>query len=376
MDLKDVLKNKVVIITLMAVILIIGILITVVIDYIIGKPTVEAVELENTELTNEVEENVLVVSIEQLEEIEEEIEEEMIEEENVATEVKKETSSQTTPKSQKSVLTGYYIKVNNLANTVTIYKYNSEGELEPVKAMICSTGGATPKSGKYSLKSRWEWLGLFGNVYGHYVTQITGNILFHSVPYLRKGDPASLEYWEFDKLGTSASMGCVRLQIKDSKWIFDNCKSGTIVEFYSDSNPGPLGKPSAPQISSNELCRNWDPTDPNSSNPWKNANNIVTSNDNIGDDSEAEKQIQDIIKNSQKTNTIQNNVNTTNTTNTNTTNSTNTINNENQNKVEENNNTNTQTKPKTNKTNTENVKQNTTTKTNTTNNTTTTNTGV
>ena len=109
---------------------------------------------------------------------------------------------------------------------------------------------------------------MFGDVYGHYVTQITGNILFHSVPYLTRYDPGSLEYWEFDKLGTSASMGCVRLQIKDCKWIYENCSSGTIVEFYSDSNPGPLGKPSAPKISSNGDCRNWDPTDPDSSNPW------------------------------------------------------------------------------------------------------------
>lgn len=43
------------------------------------------------------------------------------------------------------------------------------------------------------------------------------------------------------------------------------------VEFYSSSNPGPLGKPSAKKISSYEdYLRNWDPTDPNSNNPWKN----------------------------------------------------------------------------------------------------------
>ena len=42
------------------------------------------------------------------------------------------------------------------------------------------------------------------------------------------------------------------------------------VEFYSSSNPGPLGKPSAKKISSYEdYLRNWDPTDPNSNNPWK-----------------------------------------------------------------------------------------------------------
>lgn len=40
------------------------------------------------------------------------------------------------------------------------------------------------------------------------------------------------------------------------------------VTFYSDSNPGPLGKPTESKISGNEKCRNWDPTDPDSANPW------------------------------------------------------------------------------------------------------------
>ena len=53
-------------------------------------------------------------------------------------------------------------------------------------------------------------------------TQITGNILFHSVPYTEKYNNASLEYWEYDKLGTSASLGCIRLTVKNAKWIYDN----------------------------------------------------------------------------------------------------------------------------------------------------------
>ncbi len=137
--------------------------------------------------------------------------------------------------------------------------------------MVCSTGEATPTSGVYKIPARWEWLRLQGYVWGHYSTQIKGNILFHSVPYLRKGELDSLEYWEYDKLGTAASAGCVRLTVQDAKWIYDNCKNGTKVEFYSSSNPGPLGKPLAKKISSYEdYLRNWDPTDPNSNNPWKN----------------------------------------------------------------------------------------------------------
>lgn len=166
--------------------------------------------------------------------------------------------------------TSYYIKVNYGAQVVTVYEKDKNGKYTvPVKAMICSTGTATPKSGVYSIPGRWTWGTLFGNVYGQYCIKITGDILFHSVPYLRKGDPSSLEYWEYDKLGTPSSAGCVRLKVADLIWLYDNCANGTKVEFYSSSDPGPLGKPSVQKISENETCRNWDPTDPNPNNPWR-----------------------------------------------------------------------------------------------------------
>ena len=162
----------------------------------------------------------------------------------------------------------YYIKVNYQANTVTIYTKDNEGEYtNPYKAMVCSTGSATPKSGVYKMSSKYRWLSLFGGVNGQYCSRITGHILFHSVPYLEKKND-TLEYWEYDKLGTTASAGCIRLAVKDAKWIYDNCQAGTYVEFYSSSDPGPLGKPTAQKISSNEECRNWDPTDTAEGNPW------------------------------------------------------------------------------------------------------------
>jgi len=169
--------------------------------------------------------------------------------------------------------TEFYIKVNNQANVVTIYIKDGE-DLLPYKAMICSTGTDTPQNGIYKIKNRWSWLALFGNVYGKYATQIVGNILFHSVPYLEKKDN-TLEYWEYDKLGTSASMGCIRLTVEDAKWIYDNIPKGTEVEFYSSEEPGPLGKPVAQKISENEECRNWDPTDENPDNPWNNENLLL-----------------------------------------------------------------------------------------------------
>ena len=164
--------------------------------------------------------------------------------------------------------TGYYIKVNYQANCLTVYRVTDSGELQPIKAIICSTGRATPRSGVYSLKAKRRWWQLMGGVWGQYTTQVVGNILMHSVPYLSQ-DPSNLEYWEYDKLGTACSAGCIRLTVGDALWIYNNMPSGTPVEFYGSSDPGPLGKPGARKISDNEECRGWDPTDPDPDNPWR-----------------------------------------------------------------------------------------------------------
>ncbi len=188
------------------------------------------------------------------------------------------TSIKTTPTkvATKPITTSmpYYIKVNRTQNVVNVFSKDADGNYTiPFKAMICSIGTSTPRDGsKYKITTyRRTWNALKGNVYGQYAVQITGNILFHSVPYTAKNN-YSLEYWEYDKLGTKASMGCIRLTVQDAKWIYDNIGAGTWVEFYEDDNPGPLGKPSSKIISDNELCRNWDPTDYVEGNPWHTEN--------------------------------------------------------------------------------------------------------
>ena len=193
-----------------------------------------------------------------------------------------ETKVEDTEKIKKDSSVQYYLKVNYVSNVVTAYTKDSDGNYtNPVKAMVCSSGTATPHSGVYRMSSKYRWHMLNGGVYGQYCSRITGHILFHSVPYATNS-PDTLKYVAYDKLGTKASAGCIRLTVADAMWVYSNCASGTYVEFYGSSDPGPLGKPSARKISSNETCRNWDPTDPDSRNPW---NNYVetknTENENI-----------------------------------------------------------------------------------------------
>lgn len=164
----------------------------------------------------------------------------------------------------------YYIKINRRQNVVTIYKQDSKGEYTvPVKAMTCSTGrnNATP-TGTFSISQKYRWHKMMGDVYGQYCSRIHGGVLFHSVYYNNAPDPSRLSYTAYNRLGSQASHGCVRLTVEDAKWIYDYCPSGTKVNIYDSSNPGPLGKPAAIKISPNSPYRGWDPTDPNSANPW------------------------------------------------------------------------------------------------------------
>lgn len=158
----------------------------------------------------------------------------------------------------------YVIKINKQMNCVTIYEKKSSGKLKPVKAMVCSAGNATP-IGTFPLGEKMRWHTLNGPCYGQYCTRITRGFLFHSVWYYRR-TPSSLAVKEYNKLGTTASHGCVRLMVADAKWIYDNVPSGSSVIIYNSSKPGPLGKPKAVKISGST---NWDPSDVwSSGNPW------------------------------------------------------------------------------------------------------------
>lgn len=106
-----------------------------------------------------------------------------------------------------------------------------------------------------------------GPSYGQYCTRIHGGILFHSVWYYQK-DKRTQSTVQFNKLGQTASHGCVRLSVADAKWIYDNCALRTKVTVYSSKNPGPLGKPKGIKVSTSRRMY-WDPTDPDKKNPYR-----------------------------------------------------------------------------------------------------------
>ena len=165
----------------------------------------------------------------------------------------------------------YLVKVNRAANCVTVYSKNENGDyVTPIKAMRCSTGkniDDTPL-GTFHTTAKYEWCLMVDGTYSQYAYRIHGGIMFHSVPNFEE-DNSTLEYEEYNKLGSPASLGCVRLTVQDSKWLYDNCPQGTTVVIYDDAeNPGPLGKPETITIPEDSDLNGWDPTDPDPANPW------------------------------------------------------------------------------------------------------------
>lgn len=164
----------------------------------------------------------------------------------------------------KATKSTYWIKVNKKRNVATVYK-KVNGKWTPFRAMLVSTGGSRTPSGTFHIGKKQRWGVLMDDVKGQYCTNITSDILFHSVWYY-KYTRNSQSTAQFNKLGTVASHGCVRLACIDAKWIYDKCPAGTRVTIYSSSKLSKLGKPKALK-SYSSTGMNWDPTDPASGNP-------------------------------------------------------------------------------------------------------------
>lgn len=98
-----------------------------------------------------------------------------------------------------------------------------------IKEMICS-GGAdqfqTPLGEfKTSQKIEYSWIDRF-NMGAYYWTRFYKKYLFHSVPYDENKEMIMEEY---EKLGSPASHGCIRLKLEEAKWLYEKLPLGVTV---------------------------------------------------------------------------------------------------------------------------------------------------
>ncbi|OCZ53753.1 L,D-transpeptidase [Dehalobacter sp. TeCB1] len=133
-----------------------------------------------------------------------------------------------TAKSQENQQSDYRIDVDVTEQIVQIYYQGSE-----IKQFTASTGAnnLTPL-GDFEIQNRGEWF--FSEKYQqgakYWVSfKDWGVYLFHSVP-MDKQKKMIAE--EAAKLGTPASHGCIRLEVENAKWIYNNIPQGTKVHIH------------------------------------------------------------------------------------------------------------------------------------------------
>lgn len=126
----------------------------------------------------------------------------------------------------------YKILVDISDQRVYVYSWEGEGYTGKERSMICSTGmDKTPTpTGTYQsygrmVQGEWYYFDEF-NCYAKWAYGIVGGILFHSVTYNKE---KKLNKGSVNNLGKKASHGCIRLEVEEAKWIYDNCPIGTTV---------------------------------------------------------------------------------------------------------------------------------------------------
>ena len=123
--------------------------------------------------------------------------------------------------------TNYLILVDRAACKVSIFA-GSFGAWNNIKYWDCAPGKAsTPTvSGTFTVQGKGYYFDS-GSARCYWYTQFYGNYLFHSVLY-SKYNGSLMD----GRVGIPLSHGCVRLQIDNAKWIYDNIPRGTKVVIY------------------------------------------------------------------------------------------------------------------------------------------------
>ena len=168
----------------------------------------------------------------------------------------------------------YKVRVNKTKYVVIVYEKGDDGKYQKsVKVMSAIVGRDIRVNTEYNIGDRWLWIKNQNGNYSKFVTQVSGNVVFESIAYKKKGDLSSLNYVEFDNLGNSIDGSFIKLQYADAQWIFDNLDYDTIVEFYESEDLNGVNVPEVKKISLENDKKNWDPTYTGSESPWNKVKN-------------------------------------------------------------------------------------------------------
>ncbi len=175
--------------------------------------------------------------------------------------VKKPTTPAPKPTSTAKIKS-YKVVVDLTNQIATVYGIYSDGKTKPIMSEFVSTaskGHTTPTgnfkiqgaSGGRKAKLRTAKMSS-GKSYAEYLCRFHGGKCMHTVPYKTRQTTGHVYKGEFNKLGTPASAGCVRMPYKLAKYIYNNCPIGTPVQVIKGKKGDyPMGKPKKYTATSN-----------------------------------------------------------------------------------------------------------------------------
>lgn len=154
----------------------------------------------------------------------------------------------------------YQIRVNRTSCQITVFaKDGGNGWIIPVKSITCSVGNPitlTP-AGTFYIGDQDRWHILMGPSWGQWTSHVVNGIFIHSVAGTSTSQ-YNLSSWDYNLLGQPASHGCIRVCVRDAKWIYDNCGRGTAV-IIGDGYYEPFDKPATQKLPAGVNLK--DPTD-------------------------------------------------------------------------------------------------------------------
>lgn len=129
---------------------------------------------------------------------------------------------------QEDSATDYCLAVDVGAKRTIVMERDGD-DWKVVKYWICSTGAPDMPTltGVYEVGDRGYSFGDYEGYTCYYYTQYWGPYLFHSIKY----EPGTFDVQD-GRLGEDISEGCVRLSLKNAKWIYDNIPWSTRVIVY------------------------------------------------------------------------------------------------------------------------------------------------
>lgn len=152
-----------------------------------------------------------------------------------------------------STLKSYRIEVDLTNQICTVYGVYSNGSSKVLMSEFVSTAkkGKTTPVGNFKIqsgngkKAKYRTAKMSsGKSYAEYLCRFHGAKCMHTVPYSKRNTKGYVSKTEFNKLGTPASSGCVRMPYKLAKYIYEKCPVGTPVKvFKGTKGKYPAGKP-------------------------------------------------------------------------------------------------------------------------------------